>query len=306
MKKYMKLLASFLLVFSFFLGAGAQVGAETATATIELTDMLDHQVELEAPATSIIAVAPSDAEILYALGAGPTLVARGSYVDFPEESAEVEDIGSGDTLNVEKLIELDPDLVILASMGDMDDLIKQLEDAGIAVYVSNANTIEEVYVNISNIAQLIGKDGEGEKLIAEMATTFKEYEEKAKDAEPKSVYFEISPLEFGLWTAGNQTFMDEFANILNLDNVFKDVEGWAEISEEQVIEKDPAYIITTSFSAPDQPTPEEEIMGREGWEDIQAVKDKHVYQVDSNEFTRPGPRLMDAVKKLYDYVYEAE
>ena len=119
----------------------------------------------------------------------------------------------------------------------------------------------------------------------------------------KTVYFEVSPLEYGLWTAGKGTFMDELAQMIGLKNAFEDVEGWAAISEEQVLERDPDYIVTISMYYGEGPTPVEEIMGREGWQELKAVKNEAVFNADSNEVSRPGPRLVDAAQALYDFVY---
>ena len=83
-----------------------------------------------------------------------------------------------------------------------------------------------------------------------------------------------------------------------------DVKDWAEISEEQVIERDPDYIVTITMYFGEGPTPEEEIMSRTGWDDITAVKNGKILNLSNNELSRPGPRLMDGAKLLYDFVTE--
>ena len=119
----------------------------------------------------------------------------------------------------------------------------------------------------------------------------------------KSVYFEVSPLQYGLWTAGSGTFMDEIANMLGLTNCFADVTGWGEISEEQVLERNPDYIVTISMYYGEGPTPEEEILSRTGWENVTAVKNGKILNLPNNELSRPAPRLADGAKALYDFVY---
>ena len=118
----------------------------------------------------------------------------------------------------------------------------------------------------------------------------------------KTVYFEVSPLQWGLWTAGKNTFMDEVANMMGLKNCFDDVEGWSEISQEQVIERNPDYIVTITMYFGEGPTPEEEILLREGWADVTAVKNKAILNLPNNELSRPAPRLVDGAKALYDFV----
>ena len=137
---------------------------------------------------------------------------------------------------------------------------------------------------------------------AKEVKTFDEIKANAGDG-TKTVYFEVSPLQYGLWTAGSGTFMDEIANMLGLTNCFADVTGWGEISEEQVLERNPDYIVTISMYYGEGPTPEEEILSRTGWENVTAVKDGKILNLQNNELSRPGPRLADGAKAMYDFVY---
>ena len=126
------------------------------------------------------------------------------------------------------------------------------------------------------------------------------------EATGKTVYFEVSPLQWGLWTAGKGTFMDELAAMCGLTNAFADVEGWAEISEEQVIARDPDYIVTITMYYGEGPTPVEEIKSRAGWDALKAVQNDTILNADSNEISRPGPRLKDAAETLFNFVYGAD
>ena len=96
--------------------------------------------------------------------------------------------------------------------------------------------------------------------------------------------------------------MDELAAMCGLTNAFADVEGWAPISEEQVLERNPDYIVTITMYYGEGPTPVEEIMGRAGWQSLTAVQAGSVYNADSNAISRPGPRLKDAAIELFDFV----
>ncbi len=113
----------------------------------------------------------------------------------------------------------------------------------------------------------------------------------------------MSPLEYGLWTAGKGTFMNELAEMLGLENIFADVDGWAEISQEQVIARNPDLIVTVTMYFGDGPTPAEEISARAGWADVSAVKNGRILTADSNAMTRPGPRLTEAAQDLCDFAY---
>ena len=273
--------------------------AESTAVTV--TDMADREIALDAPATKVVALTASDCEILAALGAEDTLVGRGEYCDYPESILEVPAVQSGADTNLEQIIALEPQVVIMAKMAQTEEQVAALEEAGIRVVVSDAQDIEGVYTAIRLIGALVGRNDEAEAMVADMQSTFADIAAKSENT-GKTVYFEVSPLQWGLWTAGKGTFMDELATLCGLTNAFADVEGWAEISEEQVLERDPDYIVTISMYYGEGPTPVEEIKARTGWDTLKAVQNDAIFNADSNEVSRPGPRLKDAAEALYTFV----
>ncbi len=275
---------------------------ETAEPAVTLTDMTGREITLDEPATRIVALTPSDCEILYAIGAGDLLVGRGKYCDYPAEVLDIPAVESGSDTNIEQIVELQPQVLIMSTMSQTDEQVQQLEAAGIHVVVSDAQDIDGVYTAINMIGELVGKQDEAASVVESMQKTFDEIKANAGDG-TKTIYFEVSPLEYGLWTAGTGTFMDEIANMMGLKNCFSDVEGWAGISEEQVLERNPDYILTISMYYGEGPTPEEEIASRAGWENVTAVKNGKIINLQNNELSRPAPRLAEGAKALYDFVY---
>ena len=281
---------------------------EPAT-TIELTDMMGREIKLDAPAERIVVLAASDCEILYAIGAGETLVGRGEYCDYPEEIFNVPSVQSGSETNIEQIIALQPQVVVMSIMSQTKEQVAALESAGIKVVAMNAQDIESVYTAIELLGKVVGRSAEASILINDMKTAFTDISTKAVNAsasasETETIYFEVSPLEYGIWTAGSDTFMNELAAMLGMKNAFEDIQGWGEISQEQVIERDPDHIVTIAMYFGEGKTPVEEIMGREGWQGIKAIKNKMVLNVDSNEISRPGPRLTKALSAIYEFIYE--
>ena len=271
-------------------------------STVTLTDMTGRKITLDAPAERVVALTAADCEILYALGAGDLLVGRGEYCDYPAEVLDVPSVQSGYETNIEQIIALEPQVLLMSTMAQTEEQVQQLEAAGIHVVVSDAQDIEGTYTAINMIGTLTGKQAEAASIVESMQETFDEIKANAGDG-TKTVYFEVSPLQYGLWTAGSGTFMDEIANMLGLTNCFADVTGWGEISEEQVLERNPDYIVTISMYYGEGPTPEEEILSRTGWENVTAVKDGKILNLQNNELSRPGPRLADGAKAMYDFVY---
>ena len=271
-----------------------------------ITDMMGREVTIQEPVSRIVAVTASDCEILYAIGAGEMLVGRGTYCDYPAEVTEIPIVESGADLNIEQIVALAPQVVLMGTMAQSKEQTAQLEAAGIQVVVSEATNIEGVYAAITVIGEVTGKTAEATALVDSMKASFAQVAEKAAGDGTKTVYFEVSPLEWGLWTAGSGTFMDELAAMLGLKNAFADVSNWGEISQEQVLERDPDYIVTISMYYGEGPTPVEEIKAREGWQDLKALQNDTVLNADSNEISRPGPRLVDAIQTMYEFIFETE
>ena len=274
-----------------------------AETPLVVTDMLEREVTLKGPAQRVVVLQPGDAEILYAIGAEDVLVGRGEYVNYPQEVLSVPSVQSGYEINFEQIIALNPDVVIMTKMGQKVEDQQKLLDAGIQTFITDAQTVEDVYKAVALLGQLTGKTENAEKVVASMKAGFDALKQKAADKSGTTVYFEASPLEFGLWTTGKNTFMDDIAAILNLDNIFADLEGWNSISEEQVLARDPDVIVTTAMYFGDGPTPVEEIMARANWGEVKAVKNNKVFNADADAITRPGPRLVDAAEALFDFVY---
>ena len=304
--QHLALLVLAALLFTLFSGCAKQE-KETETAapdtSVTVTDMTGRAVQLDAPATKIVALTASDCEILYALGAGDTLVGRGEYCDYPAEVANVPSVQSGSDTNIEQIIALKPQVLLMSTMAQTDEQVKQLEDAGIHVIVSDAQDIAGVYTAIEMIGAITGKNDEAAAVVSKMKTTFDDLAQKADGDGTKTVYFEVSPLQYGLWTAGSGTFMNEIAEMLKLKNCFADVSGWAEVSEEQVLQRNPDYIVTITMYYGEGPTPEQEILSRSGWQNVTAVKNGAILNLQNNELSRPAPRLADGAQMLYDFVY---
>ena len=271
-------------------------------AVIRMTDMFGREIVLTEPATRVVALTPADCEILCALGCEEALVGRGQYCDYPASILDVPVVLSGAEMNIEQILMLNPQVIIMGDMGHTKEQVDMLEQNGIKVVVSNANDLEGTYEAIRIIGVVMGKEAEAEALVTEMQTVFADI---AADSPVtgKTVYFEVTPLQWGLWTAGGNTFMDELATICGMTNVFADVDGWAAVSEEQVLMRNPDYIVSVAGMGAGAV---DEIMTRPGWSEVTAVKNGHVFNADSNAIARPGPRLMDAARELEGFFGSAE
>lgn len=273
---------------------------EVKAYPVTVKDARGVDVTIEEEPTKVIAMIPSDAEIIYGINAWDKVIAVGQYVNYPEESKDATKVGTGKNTSIEELIALEADLILFPQMAQSDEQIKTLEDSGVKVFVSSSSSLNDTYEQIENLGKLLNKTEDANKLVKTMKDGFAAIKDKAKDRETVNAYVEISPLAYGLWTCGNGTFQHELLDLLGVKNVFGDVEGWKEVSEEQVIDLNPDVIITTSYYIE---KPVDEILGRENWKDINAVKNNKVFLVNPDILSRPSQRLLEGVKELEKVIY---
>lgn len=308
-KKTLALVLVAIMATLCLVGCGEPTSEENESVGIQVTDMMGREIQLEKPAEKIVVLDAANCEIIYALGAEDALIARGEYCNYPEEVLDVPMVGSGRNTNIESIIALQPDVVIANSMDQTKEQVAAIEAAGIPMVITDDSNIEGVYEGILLVGQVMGKAEEAIKIVDDMKVAFEEIAAKAEKAKadagiaaPK-VYVEASPLEYGLWASGADTFVHELIVMLGAENIFSDVSNWVEVSQEQVISRNPDFILSTTMYFGEGMTPEEEIYSRKGWEGISALKNKHVFNADSDAMTRPGPRLVDAAYDMYEYFY---
>ncbi|NLM72956.1 MAG: ABC transporter substrate-binding protein [Clostridiaceae bacterium] len=271
---------------------------------VTFADSSGKEITIEGKPRRIITLTPSNTEILYELGEGDNIIAVSEYCNYPEDTSEKQKLPTGEQLNIENVIGLNPDIVILARMSAMEDQTNRLIEAGIEVITTEANTLEQTYEVIKMLGRVTGKDEEAQALVDRMKKGFSDIREKVKDKSQVSIYVEVSPLEYGLWSCGRNTFIQELIDIIGAKNIFEDIDGWSAVSEEQVISRNPDVILTTASTLTGIEDPVGEIMGRANWKNINAVKENKVLMLDMDMATRPGPRLLDCAEELVKAIYE--
>lgn len=275
---------------------------------VTVTDMAGREVVLKENIRRIVVLQASDCELIYALGAGEMVVGRGQYCDYPAQVLEVDEVQSGGETNIEQIIALEPDVVIMTKMSQTIEQEDQLGNAGIPVIVTDAQDIEGIYESIELLGKVVGREAEAAVQVSGMKEKIASLKATASDSlVGKSVYFEVSPITYGApWTTGSATFMQEVAEILGLSNIFGDLSGWAEVSQEDIIARNPDYIVTTTMYFGEELKPDEEIMARSGWAGITAVKNGDVFHDADNLLSRPTPRITDAIDAFYAFINRAQ
>lgn len=269
-------------------------------AELVFTDGLDRQVILKQPAQKIVSLAPSNTEILFAVGAGEQVVGRDAFSDYPQEALVLPDVGGGwGELNNELIVSLQPDLVLAAQINTAEQ-VKTLEDLGLTVYyLPNPTDMAGLYANLREVARLTGQESQAEDLISELESRVAAVVEKiAPLSYHPLVFYELDSTDPNApWTPGPGTFIDLLIGMAGGANLGSTLQGeWVQVSVEELISSNPDIILLGDYVwGGIQP---EDVAARPGWEVIAAVEKEQVYPFDDNLVSRPGPRMVDGLEEL--------
>jgi iron complex transport system substrate-binding protein len=276
---------------------------------ITLVDSMGNVVTFTEPPERIVSLAPSNTEILFAIGAGDSVVGVTDWCDFPYnftawiEAENMTSIGNYYNPSAEPIVTLEPDLV-LASSGSLD-AAATLKALGYAVLVVEGHTINDVLEDILLVGRATYHNAEASALVTDMRSRMDAVATQLLTATttPK-VYHEVwgDPL----MSVGPGTFIDELITLAGGTNIFNDaIESWPSISSEAVITKDPdvmffpdMYMGVGNFYETI-----EAVEGRPGWDSIAAVQDDALYEIDADIISRTGPRIVDALEEIAKMVH---
>lgn len=280
-----------LLMLTGILAGCSLFGAKPVT----LTDDAGRSVTLKKAPQRIISGAPSNTEILFAIGLGDKVVGVEDNCDYPEAAKSIAKIGNGYSVkqtNFEQIVALKPDL-FLAIKGQTE-VVAELERLGIPVYVVDSPDLAGIIADIRTIGNLTGASKKATEVADEMQRRLDAVQAKLKgltDEQRPLVFYEV--WNEPLMTAGPETFVDNLITLAGGRNAASDTKpgSWPEYSLETLIKKDPAVIVTTFGDAAS-------VAARPGWSGIKAVKDGRVLLVDQNIVVRPGPRILDGLEQF--------
>lgn len=303
MKKRSKILS---LVFAMMFSLALFAGCTNTTKT--MTDREGNEFTLPSKVEKIISTAPSNTEVLVALGLSDKLVAVDKY------SADVEGVSSDipqiDFRNpdAETLISLEPDLIIASGhnkVGD-EDPFQLVKEAGITVvYIPSSYSIDGIYGDIEFIGEITKTQKQAKELVSDMKKEVEAVKAIGDTiTDKKKVYFEIGASS-SLYSFGNETFLNEMIEIIGAENIFANENSWISPTPESVIDANPDVILT---NVPDANGVKsiDSIKARDGWDSVTAVKEDQVYQIDKNSSSRPSQNVIKALKEMAKAVYPNE
>lgn len=252
----------------------------------------------------IISLIPSNTEILYELGLGDKVVGVSIVDDYPKDVKDKKQFDAF-KLDTEALMKAKPDLILAheSNKSTQEKDLKKLTDAGVkVVYIDDANSINEMYQTFKQVGKVTGKEKEANKLVDKVKNDIEKVKKDIpEDKQGKKVFMEISS-QPDIYTSGKNTFYDDMLTSIKAKNVFHDEEGWIKTDKESILKRNPDVMITTSGQS------EEEYKklnnNRDGFDQVNAVKNDSVYALNADKISRPGPRLAEGLEELADKIYD--
>jgi iron complex transport system substrate-binding protein len=297
MQQYMRWCIPILLSVALLLPATActLTTDEVVSFPIEVTDQLDRVVRLEEVPERIISLSPGNTEILFALGLGDKIIGVTEYCNYPEAAQDIDKIGGFSTVDLERVVALEPDLILTASI-HKGEVILALESMELTVFALDPKTLDEILESITLIGEITGAEEAASQLVTDMSNRIKavtdETDNLPEAQRPRVFYITWhDPLR----TAGGNTWHEELIAKGGGINIAHDLTGFPAISLETVVADNPQVIITGAGMGTGANLPLEFALTESKLEDVDARINNQVGAVPTDLSGRPGPRIVDAL-----------
>lgn len=267
--------------------------AAAAQAAVSVVDDAGRRVTVQQPARRVISMAPHATELLFAAGGGARVVGAMNYSDYPEAAKKIPLVGSNSVIDMERVLALQPDLIVVWHTGNTARQIAQLESLGVPVFHSEPRTLGQVAGNIERLGQLLGTEPAARTAAGALRARLEGLEARYARRSPVTVFYQI--WDQPLYTLNDAQIASDAIRICGGRNVFGGLKVVApEVGIEAVLKADPEAIMAGKRHDPANP-------GLKLWEpyrSMTAVKRGNLLTVDGELLTRPGPRTVDGAAAL--------
>lgn len=275
----------------WLLSLAALLAADTAQADITVQDDLGQSVTLAKPARRIISLAPHVTELLYAAGAGAQIVGASNHSDYPPQAAQIPSLGGYNALDIERIANLKPDLIVAWHSGNKPLQLARLRSLGIPVFESQPADFGMIASSLERLGQLAGTDITAQAAATAFRARWQQLEAQYRGRAPVSVFYQIWSQP--LMTLNGQHMVSAVLRLCGGRNIFAELPQLAPtVSVEAVLAADPQVILTAG-DARDQPLERWKAFPR-----LRAVRDGQLYTVNADWLNRAGPRVLDAAQEV--------
>ncbi len=289
-------LAIMLVAISSLSAKGTSEVPVATQAVISYTDDTGNSIALSSVPTRIVSMGPNVTETLFALGSGDVVVGRTDYCDYPQAALSIESIGTLWQPSLEKIVSLEPDLIIASSLANAE-VLQALRKTGIPMATINKQaSIEGTFDMIEDIGTLSGREEQAQALVASMRQQIAHVQEAVASLDTPSVYY---VLDFGSFdsTATGDTYINEMIGLAGGRNIATDASNWT-YTKELLVQNDPDIIILSPRWGETYEQTLQAFASTSVYKDLRAVKEGQVYPIDNNAVDRQGPRTAYAVEQF--------
>lgn len=262
-----------------------------AHAAISVTDDAGRTVSLSRPARRIVSLAPHATELLFAAGAGPSVVGVAEFSDYPPEAARIASVGSGLSLDLERILQLKPDLIVGWNNGIAATQLSRLESLGIPIYKSEPYDFATIAHSLERLARLAGSDATGSAAAKAFRARWQDLKARYQERRPVTVFYQIwrSPL----MTLNGSHLVSSALTLCGGRNIFAALPQLAPtVGMEAVLKADPEAIVASSGEQDDVFAPWRPFPG------LKAVARDNLVLIDGALMNRAGPRILDGTEDL--------
>ncbi len=265
----------------------------SAGPTREVTDEAGRRVRLPEKIDRIVSLAPNLTEIVYAVGAGGQLVGNTEYCDYPAAAKSVAKVGDTMHPSAERIIALKPQIVLVSTASQLETFTKQLDQQNITVYVTNPQSLDDVFRSIQTLGDLFGHHDASTTIVAELRQRAAAVEAVTRAVKPLKVFYQVS--DEPLYTIGREAYLTDLIRRAGGVSVTADVPGaFPRYSDEAALAAKPDAIILPAggamATANSKPA--------SALKNSPAVLNNRIFKIDENHLQRPGPRLVDGLEEL--------
>ncbi|OEF95350.1 vitamin B12 ABC transporter substrate-binding protein BtuF [Vibrio splendidus] len=246
------------------------------------------------PAQRVVSLAPHATELAYSAGLGDNLVAVSERSDYPPQADKLEKVANYQGIKVEKIIALQPDLILAWPAGNPPRELAKLEQFGFNVYYSKTKSLDSIATNIEQLSQYASDTSIGENNAKQYKEQLNALRLKYKDAEPVSYFYQLS--EKPIITVAQGHWPSEVFEFCGSRNIFEDsASPYPQVGIEQVVLRKPQVIFTSQHAI------ENGTMWQTWQNEIPAVAQNQIWSLNSDWINRPTTRTLQAIQQVCDF-----
>lgn len=270
-----------------------------AFAALSVTDDMGKTITLEKPAQRIISLSPGMTELLFEAGGGKKIKGVVSYSDFPKAAKSIPRVGSYNSVDIEKIVALNPDLIVAWESGNPPLQISKLKELGLTVYISEPRNFDDIPKTLNRLGRLMNTEEIAMKAVTRFNTKLKTLEQRysKKHTKPISVYIQI--WNQPLMTINGKHLISRIVEFCNGQNIFHDVTQLTlSLDIETILEKNPDAIIVTREGELGQ----QWLSRWRQWDFLTAVKNEKLYTANPDHLVRHTPRILQGIEQVCGFL----